>query len=53
MDCGEQAAEWSYNHTGGDRERVGWGSHEGHLFSLDTADYESRCNPCHIRFDRR
>lgn len=52
IDCGAPAAEWSYNGLGGDRERIGIGQHEGHPFSLDISDYDPRCGPCHVAFDK-
>ncbi|CQD07188.1 hypothetical protein BN970_01349 [Mycolicibacterium conceptionense] len=47
VDCGGQAAEWSYDHTGVD-EKV---SDTGMAYSTDTAQYSPRCKPCHGAFD--
>ena len=37
VDCGEQAAEWSFKHGSG--------------YSMDPTDYEPRCVRCHRVFD--
>lgn len=46
VDCGEQAAEWSYDHAD-PNERVG--DHGGYTpaYSLDVNRYEPRCVRCH------
>ncbi|WP_374159098.1 helix-turn-helix domain-containing protein [Mycobacterium sp. G7A2] len=43
VDCGEQAADWSYRYRTGQR----------YAHSADPADYEPRCRPCHGRHDAK
>lgn len=47
VDCGQQAAEWSY-HGGSQHEQV---SPEGWAYSPDPNDYEPRCARCHRTYD--
>lgn len=46
--CGDQAAEWSYDHTDSN-EHV---SPEGYPFSSDPDRYVPLCVSCHRTFDR-
>jgi hypothetical protein len=48
VDCGSQAYEWSYDHTGLN-ERV----EDGLRYSTDIGQYSPRCKPCHKAFDTR
>lgn len=47
VDCGEQAAHWSYNNSGHMERRA----EDGRRYSLDLAQYEPRCVRCHSNFD--
>jgi hypothetical protein len=47
IDCGQQAREWSYNHSDSDQRYDDLGM----VYSADTAHYVARCKPCHVRFD--
>lgn len=50
IDCGRQAAHWSFNHdTPSERTRE---SDRGY-FSIDVADWDPRCVRCHQAYDRR
>lgn len=46
VECGEQAAHWSYNHDAPD-ERIA----ERGAYTTDLSYYSPRCVPCHKRFD--
>jgi hypothetical protein len=48
IDCGRQAAHWSYDHSDPD-ERLG----SDGPYSVDLDRYDPRCSRCHILFDRR
>lgn len=52
VDCGSPANQWSLNHGSGNL-RVG--EHHGSrvLYSLNRADYDPRCHPCHKQYDSR
>lgn len=51
IDCGGQAAHWSYDHTDPD-ERIGTkGAALGLPYSLNSDHYAPRCVPCHKSFD--
>jgi hypothetical protein len=47
--CGEQAREWSYDHTDPDQLH----SPQGYAYSVKAVHYLPRCWPCHRQFDRR
>jgi hypothetical protein len=50
IDCGQQAAEWSYD--GRDPNAlIGTAQAEGKPFSTDPEHYVPRCKPCHLRYD--
>ena len=51
VDCGEQASDWSYNHSGIE-ERTGLVGAVRMLYSLDLAQYQPRCRACHNAYDR-
>ena len=46
IDCGHDAAHWSYNHSGKDEKHSNLG-----LYSTDLNQYVARCVPCHKKFD--
>jgi HNH endonuclease len=48
VDCGDQAAQWSYDHSDPNEKRGSVGP-----YSLDMDRYQPRCRRCHILFDRR
>lgn len=51
IDCGRQAAQWSYDHCD-PRELIGHGGGaEGLPYSSDPSHYDPRCVPCHKTFD--
>lgn len=52
VDCGKQAAHWSYDHADPDElvEPIELG---GKRYSDKPEHYEPRCNRCHTLFDRR
>lgn len=52
VDCGGQAAHWSYDHADPD-EVTGTVEGRSVRFSLKTEHYEPRCNRCHTLFDLR
>ena len=47
VDCGEQAAHWSYDHAD-PNERI---DKNRCAYSIDVDRYQSRCIPCHRLFD--
>lgn len=47
IDCGGQAAQWSYNHTDPSERSDA----KGRRFSPDSDHYSPRCVPCHRAFD--
>ncbi len=49
VDCGDGAAEWSYNY----RDPEARVTLDGRPYSLNTEFYEPRCVPCHRSFDRK
>jgi hypothetical protein len=51
VDCGGQAAHWSYDHLDQDQQVE---DKEGQAlpYSLDVNHYEPRCVPCHKRYDQ-
>jgi hypothetical protein len=51
VDCGGQAAEWSYDRAD-PNELIGPQGRAMLAYSLDPDHYEPRCVPCHRRFDR-
>ena len=51
IDCGGTAAEWSYNNAD-PQELVGIDHGKEQAYSLDLANYDPRCKPCHRQFDR-
>lgn len=55
VDCGETAAQWSYDHLDPDEltEEVTGAAGRIYLitYSADPAHYEPRCHSCHGRFD--
>jgi hypothetical protein len=50
VDCGGQAAEWSYNNSGID-EVEGQNMTVLCKYSLDANQYDPRCRSCHRTFD--
>jgi hypothetical protein len=53
VDCGEPAADWSYDHSGvQEHQGVGKGRNSKLRYSLDVYAYQPRCHPCHVSFDR-
>jgi hypothetical protein len=50
--CGEQAADWAYNHTDPNERTELTGHNAGYVFSLDPARYVPLCKLCHKTFDR-
>ena len=52
IDCGGTAAEWSYNNAD-PAELIGEDHGVRLAYSLDVANYDPRCRPCHRRFDRQ
>lgn len=56
IDCGEQAAQWSYNHQGRHEMRGTkvnpWGQLIKVRWSTEVADYDPRCIACHNKIDR-
>lgn len=52
VDCGETAAQWSYDHQD-PNEMVGQASPTAvAAYSADPNHYQPRCRPCHTRFDQ-
>lgn len=57
VDCGEQAAQWSYSRLTPERERLitltdsRRGVDRQVYYSTEPADYLPRCKPCHQRHD--
>lgn len=51
VDCASSAQHWSYSHRDPDELVAQSGQWAGLPYSLDTAQYEPRCVPCHKRFD--
>lgn len=51
IDCGEQAADWSYNHDDDDEIIADDATHAGMAYSLDPQHYSSRCRTCHRAHD--
>lgn len=52
VDCGQRAAEWSYNHQ--DPNEITGPCRTGGMmlvYSTDPDHYEARCKPCHRLFD--
>lgn len=49
VDCGEQAAHWSYDHADRDARIC---EVTGAPYSLDPDRYQPRCLSCHTRFDK-
>lgn len=49
VDCGNPAAEWSYNHTDPDALTC---PGRGSLYSRNVDCYDPRCIPCHRSYDR-
>lgn len=47
VDCGKQAADWSYDH----RDPAPLFSEEGLIYSASVEHYQPRCKSCHKRFD--
>lgn len=55
IDCGGQAADWSYSHAGEiefSQERKSKGVLITVHYSPNPADYDPRCKACHTKFDR-
>jgi hypothetical protein len=54
VDCGEQAQEWAYNHSGAE-EYLAWSQTDDKYYpaSNDIYQYEPRCKSCHNTFDGR
>lgn len=50
VDCGGQAAEWSYDNSDPD-EITGMSGDSQVAYSLDQSRYQPRCIPCHRAFD--
>ena len=54
-DCGETAAQWSYDKTDPNElrqpNRNGWPQVTELVYSLDPYRYQPRCLSCHIKFD--
>ena len=50
IDCGQQAAEWSYTYDG-EAHSDDHGEHMGKPWSPDPEQYEPRCHRCHKHFD--
>lgn len=48
VDCGKQAAQWSYDHQDPNERQSN--SVKG-PYSTDVSHYQARCVPCHKRFD--
>jgi hypothetical protein len=48
--CGEQAEEWSYDHSDPD-ELTGLNGRTPSIYSMDLTHYQPRCVPCHVAFD--
>jgi hypothetical protein len=58
--CGDQAEDWSYDHLDPEehvqevKTRYRSGAYWSWLpFSLDITHYQPRCEPCHLRLDKR
>ena len=52
VDCGRQAADWSYTNEDPDALIEVGGTHAGMPYSTNTAYYVPRCKSCHKIFDR-
>jgi hypothetical protein len=52
VDCKNQADEWSYNHLDANELHGFTGRGIYAAYSLDPANYDPRCKPCHRTFDR-
>jgi hypothetical protein len=54
VECGAQAADWSYNHDDPDElhEWLNWATPIEVAYSLSPEHYAARCKQCHRRFDR-
>lgn len=52
VDCGAQAAQWSYNHNDPDELTGISRASIASRYSADPSYYEPRCHPCHRAFDR-
>lgn len=52
VDCGQQAEQWSYDHTD-PNELMHFRDGGEYPYSLDINRYEPRCISCHRRFDMR
>jgi hypothetical protein len=50
VDCGGQAAEWSYSNSGVEEKVGDLGGYEVR-YSADLSQYEARCVACHRAFD--
>jgi hypothetical protein len=48
VDCGEPAAQWSYDHTDPNEKIAKAGPHP---YSTDPNRYHPRCKSCHKKFD--
>ena len=52
VDCGNQAAHWSYNHDDPDELSGPQGTKGPHYpYSLKPEHYAPRCKSCHVAFD--
>lgn len=51
VDCGGTAQEWSYNNADPNEYHATVAGGFSVAYSLDLANYEPRCSPCHRRFD--
>jgi hypothetical protein len=49
VDCGNQAQQWSYDNTD-DQVRIDPAI--GCAYSFDLFRYQSRCVPCHVKYDK-
>lgn len=52
VDCAAPAADWSLKHDSKQRIVALDGTRAGLAFSPDPTDYEPRCKPCHVTYDR-
>jgi hypothetical protein len=52
VNCGKQALDWSYNHSGIEERVLIKSSGEGREYSSDIDQYVPRCRKCHRLFDR-
>lgn len=47
VDCGVDAADWSFSHYDDVPCRTSWGA----AYSMNPDHYRPRCRPCHVKYD--